>query len=544
MTTASALERGREAFGQDAWADSCAELEAADREATLALADLERLAVAMYLTGRDKESVAALLRAHQEALRQGDPVRAVRSAFWLGFQLVNSGDMAQGGGWLGRARRLLDDHPQDCAEAGYLLLPEAIQRVDADPAGALAAFSEAASIGDRFREPDLMALGRLGRGRAMVRLGRARDGMAQLDEAMVAVTAGEVSPIVVGVVYCAVIEVCHLVLDLRRAQEWTAALSRWCEAHPDLVPFRGQCMVYRAEIMQLRGAWEDALKEAQRAWERLSKPPPNPGVGPASYQQGELYRLRGEFAKAETAYRQASQWGRQPEPGMALLRLAQGRVEVAAASIRRAMGETRERIDRSKLLAAHVEVMLAAGDLPAARLAADELSAVAVELDAPLLHATAAQAEGAVRLADGDARAALAALRQAAAGWSDLAVPYEVARTRVLIGRACGALGDADTGEMELDAARGAFRRLGAAPDLAALDAPSTHPARAGTGGLTAREVEVLRLVAAGNTNRAIASELVISEKTVARHVSNIFAKLDLSSRSAATAYAYEHDLV
>src|SRR5690606_6870266 len=265
MTSASALQRGRESFGQEAWGETCAELETADREAPLELADLHRLAVAMYLTGRDQDSVQAWMRAHQEALRQDDPVLAARFAFWLAMQLMNSGDVSQGGGWLGRARRLLDEHPQDCPEEGYLLLPEAIQRVDADPAAAFAAFTKAASIGDRFRDPDLMAMGRLGRGRSLVRLGQTREGMAQLDEVMVAVTSGEVSPIVAGVVYCSVIETCQLILDLRRAREWTTALTSWCEAHPDLVPFRGQCLVYRAEIMQLRGAWADALKEAQRA---------------------------------------------------------------------------------------------------------------------------------------------------------------------------------------------------------------------------------------------------------------------------------------
>jgi ATP/maltotriose-dependent transcriptional regulator MalT len=543
VTTSEACARGREAFGRRAWADALAELSAADREAPLEPEDLERLATAAYLAGNDDASAGAWERAHHELLRRGEVLPAARCAGWLVFVLMTGGEFARAGGWLARARRLVDDEG-DCAEQGHLLVPEAFQHAYAgDWPSAYAIAGQAAAIGDRFADVELVTLARNVQGRALIAQGKTVEGMTLLDEIMVAVMADEVSEIVAGSVYCSVIEACQEVFDLRRAQQWTAALTHWCDSQPDLVPFSGHCLVHRAEIMQLHGAWPDALEAAQQARERLLQRP-QPAVGAAFYQQAELHRLRGEFAQAEAAYQQASRWGREPQPGLARLRLVQGQVDAAAAAIRRVVDAAQDRVARSRLLPAHVEIMLAAGDIDAARATADELSEIADDLDAPLLRALAAQAQGAVLLLEGDARAALAALRPAWTAWQELEVPYEAARARVLIGLACRQLGDEDSAEMELDAAHWIFGRLGAGPDVAHAQSLSGKAAATPASGLTARELEVLRLVATGKTNRVIAADLFVSEKTVARHVSNIFTKLGLSSRAAATAYAYEHDLV
>jgi DNA-binding NarL/FixJ family response regulator len=432
----------------------------------------------------------------------------------------------------------------DCVEQGYLRYAIALRSVlEGEPSAGQAAFFEAAKIGAHFRDPELVALARIGQGRCLIYQGAIAEGLALLDEAMVAVTAREVSPVAVGDAYCTVIEGCQELFDLRRAQEWTAALSVWCDSQPDLVLYRGRCLVHRAEIMQLHGAWSDAMREVQRACERLAQPADQSAMGAAFYLKAELHRLRGEFAKAEDAYRQANQLGREPQPGLSQLRLAQGHIDAAHVAARRVLDEAQDPLTRSRVLGPYVEIALAAGVVGTARAAADELSSIAGELNAPYVNSLSAYATGSVLLAEGDPRAALTALRKAWAGWRELDAPHEASRARVLIGLACRALGDEDGTEMELDAARSVFEQLEARPDLAWVEALSREKTLKTADGLTAREVQVLSLVATGKTNRAIAAELVVSERTVDRHVSNIFTKLGVTSRAAATAYAYKHGL-
>jgi DNA-binding CsgD family transcriptional regulator len=539
------LERGRQAAARLAWADALTALSVADRSSPLPAGDLELQATAAYLLGRVDDCLRALQRAQQLHAEGGDPRRAARCAFWLSFHLINRGDLAQASGWLARAGRLLEGEPPDCAEHGLLLLPVALRHLDAgEVEGALAVLARTAEIGRRAGDADLVALALHVQGRALLLQGRAGDGMACLDEAMVAVVAGELSPEVAGTVYCSVLEACQEVSEWRRAHEWTEALTAWCGEQPDMVTFTGKCLVHRAEIMQLHGAWPEAVEEAERARERFAEAADVEASGAAWYRQAEVYRACGDVAAAEDAYQQASRWGREPQPGLALLRLAEGRTEAAAAAIRRAVAETVDPLGRAKLLPAHVEIMLAAGDLRAARDAAGELAGIAESYGTPALRAQADHARGAALLAGGDAAAALVALRGAWRVWRDLQAPHEAARVRVLVGLACRALGDEDAAALELDAARAVFAELGAAPDLARLEALDRAGAMAGAHRLTARELEVLKLLATGRTNHAIASDLVLAEKTVHRHVSNIFAKLGVSSRAAATAYAYQHRLV
>jgi DNA-binding NarL/FixJ family response regulator len=465
-------------------------------------------------------------------------------AFRMAWVLLDKGHSAQGSGWLARARRLIDDHAIDCSLRGWLILPDAIRAaLGGDPARAEAMFSEAIAIGRRFGDVDLITIGRNGQGRSLVRQGRAAEGIALLDEVMIAVTAGEVAPLYVGEIYCIVIAGCRDAFDLHRAHEWTAALARWCEHQPDGVPYRGTCLIHRAEVMQMHGAWTDAMGEVQRACERLLAPPPKQTAGFACYQRGELHRLLGQYDKAEEAYRLASELGRRPQPGLALLRLAQGDVAGAAASIRRALDDSRDPNARSRLLAPAVEIQLAAGDVPFAKRCAEELRAIAAQLDAPFLLATSACSDAAVALAEDDADAALRFANTAVRVWREMEAPYEEARARVMVALASRAVDDSDAASFQLDAARRTFERLGAAHDADRVQELQKSERAGLEGPLTTREREVLALVATGKTNRAIAAQLGLSEKTVARHVANIFMKLDLSTRAAATAYAFKNGL-
>lgn len=543
MDAAATLSTGRDAYERQSWADAYGLLARADRETELGADDLHRLGMAAMLAGRDDEMVQAWERAHHTLIGEGRAAEAVRVAFWLGMTLHLYGQHARGGGWLERARQVLDDHELDVVERGYLLVPVARQQVESDPEQALRVFREATGIADEHQDPDGRALGESGQGLALVELGRVSEGVAKLDAAMVEVTSADVSPIAAGLVYCAVLIICRMVFDFERAREWTDALSGWCERQGGLQPFRGQCLVHRSEIKQLHGDWAGALGEIENACTHLSRRPNDPVMGMARYQQAELLRMRGEFDQAEDAYRQAGGWGHPVHPGLALLRLAQGRLDDARAAITRVLEEAESSaVRRSQVLAAHVQIMLADGDIPAAADGTADLERIAEEFGAPYLHAVAATERGSVLLAEGDAAGASRQLRQALELWQDVRAPFEAARARVRLAEAFHRLGDHDTAGLELEAARRVFEEVGAAPSLADLELRGAVPtADAAPGGLTPREVEVIRLVATGATNREVADELVISDKTVGRHLSNIFTKLGVSSRSAATAWAFEH---
>jgi DNA-binding CsgD family transcriptional regulator len=539
-----ALAAGRAAVEQRAWADACAHFGVADREGALAAEDLELYGLAASLAGDRDRGLECWTRAHGGYRRRGEPRRAAHRAVWIAMSLLDRGEPAQAAGWLARAERLLERDGEDCAARAWLRIPAGTGRLGAgDAEGALAAFTDAAAGGDRFADADLSALGRIGRGRALIRLGRVEAGTRLLDEVMVAVTAGEISPLVSGIVYCAVIAACQDAFDLPRAREWTGALGEWCAAQPQLVPFRGACLVHRAEILEMSGSWPDALEEAGRACDQLAREPAPRAAAAAHYRCGDLHRLRGETARAAECYRAAAERGRVPQPGLALLRLDQGDTAAALAAIRTALAGEADALRRAELLGPAVDIALAAGEAAAARQAATELAELAERLGAAPLRAGADRAMAAVLLAEGDARGALERARAAWAGWEALEVPFEAARARIVAGAATRELGDDDTAALDLDAARVVLRRLGAAPELARLARIAPAGARA-AGALTAREVEILGLVAAGRTNREIAAALVISEHTARRHLQNIFAKLGVASRAAATAHAYRHDLI
>jgi tetratricopeptide (TPR) repeat protein len=343
VETAGRLERGRQAYERRGWLDAYESLSLANRAVPLRADDLELLATSASMLGRDQEYLDVLERAHHAYLDAGDALRAARCAFWVGTHLAIRGEMGGAAGWLGRARRLVDMEQRECVERGYLLVPRMMGLEEAgDYAAAYAAAVEAARIGEHFGDRDLLALALHEQGRVLARQGNVAAGLELLDEVMVSVIAGELSPIVTGLIYCSVIEGCQQVYELRRAAEWTAALTRWCEAQPDMVSFTGRCLVHRAEIMQLHGAWPQALEEARRAGQRFAQVKNPVSAGEASYRRGEIHRLRGELEPAEEAYREASRCGWEPQPGLALLRLAQGDDHAAAAAIRRVVGETTE----------------------------------------------------------------------------------------------------------------------------------------------------------------------------------------------------------
>jgi DNA-binding CsgD family transcriptional regulator len=536
------LHRAREAYERHDWVSAYRKLTDLD-DSDLTPDDFTALATTAYLLRQRNDCIQATQRAYQANIARGEVLAAVRAALWLATVLFEGGELAIGGGWVARAQRLLDEVGGEVVERGYLLQMQGIGHIlNGEIAEAAARAPEVTGYGRRFRDPDLLAMGLQWEGRLAIYSGRVAAGLQLLDEAMVGVLAGEVSPVFSGLVYCSAIEACQEVSDLGRAGEWTHALTTWCESQPGLVAFTGQCAVHRGQLMRLHGAYAEALAELDRAASRYAAAGGHPAVGLAYYERGETLRLRGEYDAATAGYDEASAYGHPGQPGRALLWLAQGRTEDALAASRRLLAEIADPVHRSGVLPAVVEVFAAAGDVDAAASAAAELAGLAGSFGCSALLAAASHASARAALERGDAPSALASARAGLEQWARLDAPYEAARCRVLVGQALRLLGDESSAVGELTAARATFAELGTAP--AEREAAELLGAPEAPAGLSPREVEVLQLVARGRSNPEIAAELVLSEKTVARHLSNIFAKLDVGSRTAAAAFAYEHRLL
>jgi len=507
----------------------------------LTATELDQLAEALFWLDRPFESAAVWHRAHDAHLDAGDVDAAIRAAWRAFFEHYLVREMAVASGWLERQRALRAD-AIDPASAGLVALAEsswAVAHDDLD--GAATHARQAVEAGRAAGDLNLHALATEFLGRCLVAAGRVDEGIRRLDEAMVSVIGGRLAPLHTGWIYCEVLSVCRDLADLRRASEWTDAAMRWCDDLREGSVYPGTCRVHRAELACLRGAWDRAEVEVRRACDELTRFDPR-YAGEAHYLAGELCRLRGDLAGAETAYARAHELGRPPQPGLALLRLSQGQVDQAVAALRMALepGPTQP-LPQARLLVALVEAELRGGSVEQARAAADRLVALAGEHASHYLEALAAASDGTVRLAEG--RPALPRLRRAHATFVDLGLPFDAAQVQVQLGMAARRAGDSEGARLELGAARAAFERLGAASDVAIVSGLLARP-RARPGGLTNREVEVLREVAKGRTDREIGAELSISEHTVARHVSNIRTKLGVPSRAAATAFAIEHDLI
>jgi DNA-binding CsgD family transcriptional regulator len=537
--TVDELLQAREAYERRDWAVALDGLRGMDQ---LRTDDTFALATAAYLMGDVDEAIRALQRGYQDMINNADDRGAVRFAFWLALILNVRGETAVGGGWVARARRLLETQPEDIVERGYLLTHEFFQHLGHGDFGR-AAESAAGMVdaGRRFSHPDLVAQGLMCQGRLMIYAGQVPEGLALLDEAMIGISAGEVSPILAGMVYCSMIEACQEVSDYSRAAAWTRALTRWCDAQPGLVPYTGQCSLHRGQIMRLRGAYEDALAEFALAQRRYQVEGTAIAAALALTEQGDVLRLQGKLDEAESAYGLAAEQGYEPQPGLVLTWTLRGRTAAAVSAVRRLLAEARTPVHRSRLLPAAVEVMVAAQLPDEARGYCEQLSEIAATFDNSALQAMSAYAAASVELITDQDQEALADARESCRLWSDVGSPYETARARVLIGRALRNLGDQDSAAAELGVARRAFVDLGATPAVQEIDRMLR---RTLPGGLTEREAEVLRLVAAGRSNHDIASVLVLSPKTVERHLSNIFVKLGVSSRTAAAAYAHEHGLM
>jgi DNA-binding CsgD family transcriptional regulator len=531
---------GRRAHRSRAWRRAAEALHAADSTERLDPEDLTMLAEAAFLSGDATGCVQAYQRAFAASAASGASRAAARSAVWIGLTLATKGAQAAAGGWLGRAARVLDDSGEsDCAERGLLLMPAARAHFAARRYGdALEVARTAEEIGRRHGEVDLVAFAQHSQGRALLRLERLDEALAVLDQVFVGVfPAGLQSGMLTGLVACSVVDGCQQVGAYDRASEWTAALSAWCDEQPELVQFSAECLVHRAEVLLRHGYWHGSLVEARGAARCAERDGVAAMAAASAYGRGEALRMLGRIEDAERAYLDAQQRGHDPMPGLARLRLQQQRGPAALSAVRRALAMTDDPLHRARLLPAAVDVLIATDGSAAAADAAAELTELASRWPTTGLRAAALHATGAVALAGGSAAAAASALRDAWDCWTAQQAPYEAAQARLLLARACTVLGDDEAAAAHGEAAR----RAVAALRNAVPSAPEPEPAR--SFGLSARERQVLGLVAAGLTNRAVAERLVLSERTVDRHVSNILGKLGVPTRTAATAFAFQQGL-
>lgn len=536
------LEAARAAFRDCDWPTARDLLRRVRETTELAPGDLELLSDAAWWVGDMDEALAVGEEAYRGHLEEGRTEAAALVAVDLAVVLFLRGEDAPGSGWISRARRLVRD--PEARAVGYLTyVTEVEAAVGGDDPGAVAtAARRVRDIGERTGDPNLVATGTLGEGRALITQGHVERGLRLLDEAMLAVLSEELDPDWAGNVYCHLMAVCDELGDIRRASEWVQATSRWLARLPAAVLFTGICRVHRSRVLRITGEWHQAERETERVCTELADVHVA-GVAEAHYQLGQLRRLRGELAAAEDAYRRARELGRDPQPGLALLCLARGDTGAAVSGIGAALQAAgQDRLARARLCAARVEIALADDDPTTARTACEELEATAAVYGTSGLEAAALRARGAVLLAEDRAGEALPALRGACRRWREVGAVHDTAEVRLLLARAYRALGDEETAGSELDAAVDALSVLGAGTEL--RRARELRESRPRPGGLTPREIEVLELVATGRTNREVADELVLSEKTVARHLSNIFTKIDVSTRTGAAAWAFEHDLV
>jgi class 3 adenylate cyclase len=463
-TAESSLSAAHAAMERHAWNEAFDLLRQADSERTLSADELALLGEAAWWSSDIEACISARERAYAAYLDEGEPRKAAMVAFWLVRDHANrlSGSISLA--WMKRGERLLQDAP-DSLEYGYLEMMRArAAHVAGEYDGSVEVAARAIETGMKYGDPNLQALGLVYQGMSLVARGDAEEGMALLDEATVAAVSGELRPNVTGMVYCNMISTCHELAEYRRAGEWTEAANRWCERQA-ITGFPGLCRVHRAEIFRLRGAWAEAEQEARRACGELMDHGLSAFAGDGFYEVGEIRLRMGDVASAETAFQQANELGRDPQPGLALLRMAQGNVDAAAALLRRSLQEKSEPLERVNRLAAQVEVAIAAGDPNTAEGAASELEEIAERYGSDALRASAAVARARVQLDKGDTAAAGESARRGWRLWRDVDAPYEGALARVVLGRAHRDSGGEEAGILELQAARAALEKLGAVPD-------------------------------------------------------------------------------